>query len=68
MDEIFSHAECNVIPTRCSHQKLKTHRKSNQGLRALSHIGPSLWNSQDEFLKTSASLNAFKHNIKDYYF
>ena len=33
-----------------------------------SYIGPSLWNDQDKSLKTSASLNGFKHNIKDYYF
>ena len=44
MDEIFSHAECNGIPTRYSYQNLKLpHRKTNQGLRALSYIGPSLW-------------------------
>ena len=43
-------------------------RKTNQGLRALSYIGPSLWNNLDKSLKTSASLNAFKHNIKDHYF
>ena len=28
------------------------------------YIGPSLWNNQDQSLKTSASLNPFKHNIK----
>ena len=51
-----------------THQKLKLpHRKTNQGLRALSYIA-SLWNNQDRCLKTSASLNTFKHNIKDYYF
>ena len=36
MNEVFSHAEPNGIPTRCSYQKLKLpHRKTNQGLRAL---------------------------------
>ena len=44
MNEIFSHPECNGIPTRCSYQKLRlSHRDTNQGLRALSYIGPSLW-------------------------
>ena len=62
MDEIFSHAVCNRIPTHYSYQKLKLpHHKRSQGLRALSYIGPSLW-------KTSAFLNAFEHNIKEYYF
>ena len=69
MSEVFSHAESNGIPTRCSYQKLKLpHRKTNQGLRALSYIGHSLWNKLDKSLKTSVSLNAFKHNLKDYYF
>ena len=41
MDERFSHAECNGIPTRYSYQKLKLpHCKTNQGLRALSYIVP----------------------------
>ena len=35
---------------------------------ALSYIGSSLWNNQDKSFKTFASLNSFKHNIKDYYF
>ena len=69
MDEIFSHSECNRIPTPYSYQRLKLpHRKTNQSLRALSYIGPSLGNNEDKSLKTSATLNAFKHNIKDYYF
>ena len=43
MDEVFSKVECNGIPTRYSYQKLKLpHRKTNQGLRALSYVGPSL--------------------------
>ena len=69
MEEIFSHAECNGIPTRHSYQKLKLpFRKTNQGLRALSFIGPSLWNNLEKSLKTSVSLNTFKHNVKEYYF
>ena len=57
MTETFSHGECDEIPARCSYQKLKLpHRKTNQGLRAF------------KSLKTSVSLNAFKHNLKDFYF
>ena len=41
LEEIFSHANCNGIHTRYSHQKLNLpHRKTNQSLRALSYIGP----------------------------
>ena len=69
MNELFSHAEYNGIPTRHSYQKLKLpRRKTNQGLRALSYIGPSLWNNLDNSLKKSPSLNAFKHNIKHQFF
>ena len=40
----LSSAECNRIPTCYSYQKLKhPHHKTNQGLRALSYDGPSLW-------------------------
>ena len=67
MDKFFSHAECNEIPTRYYYQKLKLpHGKTSQSLRVLSYIGPSLWNNQDKSLKTTFSLNAFKHDIKDY--
>ena len=69
MDEFLYHAKCNGIPTRYSYQKLKLpHRKPNQGLRPLSYVGLSLWNNRDKSLKTSSSLNSFKHNIKDHYF
>ena len=69
MDEMFFKAECNGIPTRYSYQKLKlAHRKTNHGLRALSYVGPSLWNNLDKSLKKSTSLNTFKHNIKNQFF
>ena len=64
MNEVFTHAESNGIPTYCSYQKLQLpHRKTNQALRALSYICPSLWNKLDKYLKTSVSLNSFKHNL-----
>ena len=69
MNETFSHAECNKAHTHCSYQKLKLpHRKTNQRLKALSCTGSSLWNNLARSLKTSVSLNAFKHNLKDYHF
>ena len=65
MDEVFFKTECNKIPTRYSYQKLKLpHRKTSQGLRTLSSVGPFLWNKLDN----SASLNIFKHNLKNQYF
>ena len=69
MNEVFTHAERKGIHTRYSYQKLKlSYRKTNQDLRALLYIGPSLWNKLDKSLKISVSLNTFKHNLKDYYF
>ena len=51
------------------HQKLTVpHRKTNVGQKVLSCVGPLLWNSSNKTLKTSTSLNAFKHNIKQHYF
>ena len=58
MNEVFSHAESNGISTRCSYQKLKLpHRKTSQGLRALSYI---------PHCGINIFLNAFIHNLKDY--
>ena len=48
-------------------QVLKPRHRTNQRLRALPYISPSLWNNLGKSLKTSVSLNAFKHNIKDYF-
>ena len=41
--------------------------KINVGQKALSYAGPSLWNNFNKTLKTSNSLNDFKHNIKQHY-
>ena len=69
MDEIFPYVGCNGTPIRYSYQKIKLlHCKTNQGLRALSYIGSSLWNNLVKSLGISASFNTFKHNVKDYYF
>ena len=68
-DEIYVPLEINGIHTRSSYQKLNVpHRKTNVEQKALSYVGPSLWNNLNKTLKTSASLNAFKHNIKQHFF
>ena len=36
--------------------------------KPLSYIGPSLWNNYNKSLKTSGSINSFKHKIKEHYF
>ena len=45
-----------------------SHRKTNVGQKALSYVGPSLSNNLNNTLKTSTSLNNFKHNIKQHCF
>ena len=68
-DEIYFPTESKGVQTRSAHQKLKVpHRKTTIGQRALSYIGPSLWNNLNMKLKSSTNLNAFKHNIKEHYF
>ena len=45
-DEIYVPLETNGVHTRSSYQKLNVpHRKTNVGQKALSYVGPSLWNN-----------------------
>ena len=67
-DEIHVPLESNGVHMRLSYQKLNVpHRKTNIGQKALSYVGPSLWNNFNKTLKTSTSLNTFKYNIKQHY-
>ena len=59
-DEIYVPYVTNVVHTRSSYKKLNVpHSKTNVGQKALSYVGPSLWNNLNTTLKTSTSLNAF---------
>ena len=45
-DEMYVPLEANGVHTRSSYQKLNVpHRKTNVGQKALSYVGPSLWNN-----------------------
>ena len=69
LDEIYVLLETNGVHTSSSYQKLNVlHRKINVGQKVLSYVGLSLWNNLKKTLKTSTSLNTFKHNIKQHYF
>ena len=60
-DEIYLPLETNGVHMRSSYQKLTVpHRKTNSGQKAISYVGPSLWNNLNHKLKTSTSLNTFK--------
>ena len=68
-DEIYAPLETNGVHMCSSHQKLNVpYRQTNVGLKALPYVDPSLWKNLNKTLKTSTSLNAFKHNIKQHFF
>ena len=68
-DEIYVPIETNRVKTRLSYQKLNVpYRKPNVRQKGLSYVGPSLCNNINKTLKIPASLNSFRHNIKQHYF
>ena len=69
-DKLYFLAEADSVRTHSSYQKLSLpRRKTHLGIKALSNVGPSLWNNLNENLKTSSSINNFiKHKTKEYYF
>ena len=68
MDSVFSIANQSVR-TRHSFQKLiQPSRKTVPGQRALSYVGPALWNQLPETIKTCGSANCFKHALKRHFF
>ena len=68
-DELYFPVENNGINTHFSFQKLTLpHRDTNIGQKALSYIGPFLWNNLQNTLKSATGINAFKHSIKNHYF
>ena len=68
VNEIFKFAPHCSIGTRNNFSKLKNHfRETNMGQKAISYIGPSIWNSLPDSIKTVNSLNTFKHVVKKHY-
>ena len=68
LNEIFEFAPHCSIGTRNNFSKLKNpFRKTNMGQKAISYIGPSIWNSLSDSIKRANSLNTFKHNVKMHY-
>ena len=43
-------------------------RNLNIGQKALSYIGPRLWNDLSSVIKSAENVNVFKHDIKDHFF
>ena len=62
-DEIYVPLKTNGVHKHSSYQKLNVpHQKTNVGQKALSYVGPLLWNNLNKTLETSTSLISKKHN------
>lgn len=69
ISNIFTPVNSSERCTRNSAFKLlKPFRRTVNGQKALSFLGPSLWNSLPNSIKDSPSTNSFKHQIKKHYF
>ena len=67
LKEIFEFAPHCRIHTRNKFAKLKIpFRKTNMGQKAISFVGPSLWNSLSEVIKKSDNLNTFKPGLLNF--
>ena len=68
LNKIFEFIPHCSIDTRNKFSKLKNpFRKTNMGQKAISYIGPSIWNSLPDSIRWANSLNSFKHNFKKHY-
>ena len=69
MDEIFTSADQCKIKTRSSSNKLiQPHHNRENGYKAISYLGPKLWNNLPLDTKTSRNPNSFKHKVKKLFF
>ena len=58
LNEIFEFAPHCRIGTRNNFSKLKSpFRKTNMGQKAISYVGPSIWNNLPDSIKRANSLN-----------
>ena len=69
MTDIYTKNSNNQYSTRRGVHRLNLPRKNlDIGLKGLSYIGPRLWNPLPSDIKTSVTLNSFKHKIKEDFF
>ena len=67
-NKIVCPVDDNGIVTCCCNKKLKLpFRKMKLGMQSLSYVGPNTWNKLPNNLKTTTSVNCFKHDIKKYF-
>jgi hypothetical protein len=69
MSEIYQPVGSTGVRTRTSFLKLQQpSRKTTQGQRSLSFMGPSIWNAIPGHMKEANSVNCFKHSLKRHFF
>ena len=64
-DEMFQSADQSRVTRRSKFKLNLPFRKSSAGQKCLSYMGPKIWNSLSSDLKSTNSINSFKHKIKD---
>ena len=68
LNDVFCPLDNNGVAASCCNKKLKLpFRKSKLGMQSLSCVGSSTWNKLPSNLKTTTSVNCFKHDIKKYF-
>ena len=70
MGKLFNIAEQPRINTRAHTgiNLVKPNRTKASGRKAISFIGPNVWNTLPKDIKNVENVNAFKHRIKTFYF
>ena len=64
MDEMFTSADqCNIKSRSSSNKLLQPHCNRESGYKAISFLGPKLWNKLPIETRTSTNPNSFKHNV-----
>ena len=67
-NEVLCPVEDNGVATRPFNQKIEISLgNAKLGMQSLPYVGFNTWNKLPNNLKTTSSVNCFKHNIKKYF-
>ena len=69
MSDIYlNNNDPNVRTRRSVNSLMQPNYLNNVSRKALSYLGPKIWNDLDQGVKISPSTNSFKHNLKKEFF
>ena len=69
MNDVLKPGGQNTTVTRTYLFKLsQSLRKTNQEQESLSYVAPCIWNILPDFLKTTETVNTYKHRVKKHFF